>query len=586
MRGIIGAFLFFLAPALAIAQPSPAAPLTVTVPQICTAAGCNAGVDPFAINGLSAAQGGAINLTGGASSTSSLAGGAINILGGVPGAGGVGGALIFTGGAGDAANAVGGPASLIAGAGGGTANGAIATLRGGASGTGATGNGGIGRMFGGAALSTNGAGGAANTTGGAGAGTGAGGPANSTGGASGAGATGNGGAVTATGGAALSTNGNGGAVTLRGGAGTGTGVGGSVTLTPGASAGGAGTIQLIGGTTTTSTIGLLGASGLYTWTGTNYGQAIIGTPNEVTWTGTTGNPGSPIPLGLYFHMGSLLDTSAAGQAAGAYINLECFTGCKGGLISYLGNTFVGQVPGAGGYSYYGANFSMSAHAADGAAGGGHVTGLAVSDFLTNNATGWGTQYGIEVDVGTDTGSASVNKHGVLVVLSNTDAVQGSGTDAAYLAISQHVQTSSSGWQYGLDFSGGGRASLAFPVATTGTLIHAGLGALDSSVTVGSLIDLSAIGTVSNWIFRANNFTVDGVGDLVTNGYLKIGSTAMTLAANELGMMKISASGSAPGAGTVKFDAVAGANAGSCKIIVYAGTSLTPVTMIDNVGAGC
>lgn len=266
---------------------------------------------------------------------------------------------------------------------------------------------------------------------------------------------------------------------------------------------------------------------VFRWTGTDYGQALLTTPNEVTWTGTTGNPGSPIPLGYYFHAGSLLDTSAAGIAAGAYVNLECFTGCKGGLTSYLGNTNIGQVPGVGGYTYFGAQFSMRAAASDGSGGGGHVTGLAISDIITNNATGWGTQYGVEIDVGTDAGSSSVNKHGILVVLSLTDAVQGSQSDAAYLAISQHAQTSTSGWNFGLDFGGGGRANLAFPISTTGTLIHASAGGLDGALTVGSLIDFSGIATVSNWIFNSVNFKVAGNGNMAFVGSAPVVSACGT-----------------------------------------------------------
>lgn len=50
--------------------------------------------------------------------------------------------------------------------------------------------------------------------------------------------------------------------------------------------------------------------------------------------------------------------------------------------------------------------------------------------------------------------------------------------------------------------------------------------------------------------------------------------------------KITASGTAPGAGEMKLEVVAGTNAGTCKLQAYAGTSATPVTIVDNVGAGC
>jgi hypothetical protein len=70
------------------------------------------------------------------------------------------------------------------------------------------------------------------------------------------------------------------------------------------------------------------------------------------------------------------------------------------------------------------------------------------------------------------------------------------------------------------------------------------------------------------------------------GGFNIGPTAATLANSELGLNKIAASGSAPGAGSGKLAVVAGTSAGTCKLIMYAGTSTTPTTVIDNVGAGC
>lgn len=69
------------------------------------------------IDGVAAAQGGAILATGGTSSTSGNAGGAVEIKGGVPGATGAGGAAAITGAAGGATSGTGGAASVTAGAG-------------------------------------------------------------------------------------------------------------------------------------------------------------------------------------------------------------------------------------------------------------------------------------------------------------------------------------------------------------------------------------------------------------------------------------------------------------------------------------
>lgn len=125
----------------------------------------------FGIDGLAAAQGGAIVVTGGASSTSANAGGAASVVGGTPGATGIGGAANLTGAAGRG-GAAGGTAAVTGGAGQGTGAGAVASLVGGASGAGATGKGGAGKVTGGAALSINDDGGAAVIAGGAKNGTG------------------------------------------------------------------------------------------------------------------------------------------------------------------------------------------------------------------------------------------------------------------------------------------------------------------------------------------------------------------------------------------------------------------------------
>ena len=183
----------------------------------------------LAIAGQAAAQGGAVAVAGGASSTATNAGGAITSTGGAGGStSGAGGAVTDTGGAGGGSGA-GGAVSDVGGAGGATGAGGAASVTGGAGGA-TSGTGGAASVTGGAGTAGNSAGGAASVTAGAGQGTGAGGATTIAGGASGAGATGNGGAANVTAGAALSTNGNGGSVVITPGVGTGTGFGGQIIL--------------------------------------------------------------------------------------------------------------------------------------------------------------------------------------------------------------------------------------------------------------------------------------------------------------------------------------------------------------------
>jgi hypothetical protein len=48
---------------------------------------------------------------------------------------------------------------------------------------------------------------------------------------------------------------------------------------------------------------------------------------------------------------------------------------------------------------------------------------------------------------------------------------------------------------------------------------------------------------------------------------------------------MTASGVAAGSGGGKIEMVCGTNAGTLKLIAYGGTSTTPVTITDNIGAG-
>ena len=74
--------------------------------------------------------------------------------------------------------------------------------------------------------------------------------------------------------------------------------------------------------------------------------------------------------------------------------------------------------------------------------------------------------------------------------------------------------------------------------------------------------------------------------LRVSGMLQVGGSAFATAiTGEFAIAKITASGTAPGAGFMKLAVVAGTNSGTCKLIAYAGTSTTPTTVVDNVGAG-
>lgn len=83
---------------------------------------------------------------------------------------------------------------------------------------------------------------------------------------------------------------------------------------------------------------------------------------------------------------------------------------------------------------------------------------------------------------------------------------------------------------------------------------------------------------------AGNAAVERFRAYATGGF-RVGIAAMTLTGGALGLDKITASASAPGAGGAKFELVCGTNAGTAKLTIGAGTSATMVTVVDNIGAG-
>ena len=106
--------------------------VSATVAGAIVTSGITGDDSSLGVSGVSAAQGGAIALLGGPSSTAGNAGGAITLVGGVPGVTGAGGAVSVTGGAGGATSGTGGAVSIAGGAGtAGNANGGAVSILGG-----------------------------------------------------------------------------------------------------------------------------------------------------------------------------------------------------------------------------------------------------------------------------------------------------------------------------------------------------------------------------------------------------------------------------------------------------------------------
>lgn len=105
-----------------------------------------------------------------------------------------------------------------------------------------------------------------------------------------------------------------------------------------------------------------------------------------------------------------------------------------------------------------------------------------------------------------------------------------------------------------------------------------------TVNVGFSSEVTAGG--NKYGFRNVGNANNDLGTAQTKvGYLSTGASSLTLTTSSIGLSKMTASGSAPGAGGGKIELVCGTNAGSAKLIIYAGTSATAVTIVDNIGSG-
>jgi hypothetical protein len=171
--------------------------------------------------------------------------------------------------------------------------------------------------------------------------------------------------------------------------------------------------------------------------------------------------------------------------------------------------------------------------------------------------------GAEVDTWEQSGAVITDRIGqqIVDVQGTTFGTQALRDDVGLSLNNQYAPSSTLGFKVGFEF---GRIGGNFPVSTNGTLFAA-QGSSGSRFTVLNGID-----------WHLGNFTGNTWND---------GHTVLT-GSGEIIMAKIADTGTAPGTGSVKFTVEAGTNPGTCKIVVRAGTSSTPTTLLDNIGGSC
>ena len=114
-----------------------------------------------------------------------------------------------------------------------------------------------------------------------------------------------------------------------------------------------------------------------------------------------------------------------------------------------------------------------------------------------------------------------------------------------------------------------------------------IGGVPSGGATGTILNKSSGSNYSTQFSAINTFVNVGA-NLATTGTatsIVIQLTSSLVIASTLILGKTAATTVAPGAGFAYIQAVSGTTPGTCKIIIFAGTSTTAITIVDNVGAG-
>ena len=204
-----------------------------------------------------------------------------------------------------------------------------------------------------------------------------------------------------------------------------------------------------------------------------------------------------------------------------------------------------------GYSsafYVGELTQLTANVNDGGVSGspyGSLLGINPNVQLQNGATYWNSISAAEFDVTVQAGASIAYKHGISVVQTALDAVQGSDDDSA---VAIGGQAGCVGWKYVISI-GGPEGVRAMNSGTTIMYVQ-NSGFEPTPVTIKSGIDFTNV-AFSAAAFKSNGFLVDGSGN-VTADALTVGNTdsttpAIAFVANEGGVYPTQAFGGAIGA---------------------------------------
>jgi hypothetical protein len=329
------------------------------------------------------------------------------------------------------------------------------------------------------------------------------------------------------------------------------------------------------------------ASALRPYFGGNLRFSPSGTPESQSWIWM---PGSQISgtAGPYPYRGnpSLLKfdisydtvdtlTSGGGYLNAMYVRDAAGTGHNGGRDAVWAELDVVGSPSTTGTNYLAAQFQTNVNANLGGTSGtyaGNVFGIDSNVFTGDKATNLAFITGIEVGTGIYTGSSAGNRFGIDIAAAGN--VRGLWDDAALSIRGSATAT----WKYGIEFGG---AASSWSLGADSTIIGAtprSHGGTDSPVALNGVDFRNVTFQSGGYAFATTGWSIDPSGNENVN--------TVTLRKVTSGAGANVAAAAAPGTGKLTLEVVAGTTSGTCKIIAYAGTSTTPVTIVDNVGSGC
>jgi hypothetical protein len=356
---------------------------------------------------------------------------------------------------------------------------------------------------------------------------------------------------------------------------------------------------------------------------------VAGAANQLTENETYGTSGVPLTVdnnGGYFAHKILIYALPSAPAisgqdpftAGLVSEVHFNAGTAGITTGLIGSVFNEGTWTTGGDSNTGgtgvAGFATTTRGNTGGVSV-NVNGL-YSDTAATTLPGAVVQ-GEEIDTHCEVGAACYRKVALVIASPPSDTTLTTGTltvngtsnvilqEAGIQITASSGSPGGAGYQFGMLTIRSSVSSGNPPIRSTGALwrsggfpVNTGLDWRDMTFSGQAILlpngaRISALDTAgsSTNVIRINTANAgqveagDSTHGLSVPAWFNVGRQVMNVDVGEIGVATISPSGSAPGAYGAKLALVCGTNAGTAKLIIYAGTSSTPVTIVDNIGGG-